>query len=106
MTSECPPRYFVVEWTTMSAPRSSGVCRYGVANVLSTTSRAPAAWAASATAAMSTMFSSGFVGDSIQTSVAPSTWADASVERSSGVTYENRYPFGSYTCENIRYVPP
>ena len=37
-TSEWPPRYFVVEWTTMSAPSSSGCWRYGVANVLSTTS--------------------------------------------------------------------
>ena len=74
----------------MSAPRSSGVWRYGVANVLSTTSRAPAAWAASATAAMSTTFRSGFVGDSIQTSRAPSTWAGAAVESSSGVTYVNR----------------
>ena len=61
-TSEWPPRYFVVEWRTMSAPRSSGVWRYGVANVLSTTSSAPAARAAAATAAMSTTFSSGFVG--------------------------------------------
>src|SRR5690606_40265690 len=33
-TSEWPPRYLVVECTTTSAPSSSGVCRYGVANVL------------------------------------------------------------------------
>ena len=66
-TSEWPPRYFVVEWTTTSAPSSSGRCRYGVANVLSTTSIAPTSCAASAAARMSTMFSSGFVGDSIQT---------------------------------------
>ena len=39
----------------------------GVANVLSTTTSAPTAWAASATAAMSIMFSSGFDGDSSQT---------------------------------------
>ena len=52
----------------MSAPRASGVCRNGVANVLSTTSSAPAAFAAAATAAMSTMLSSGLVGVSIQTS--------------------------------------
>ena len=26
-TSEWPPMYFVVEWTTMSAPSSSGCCR-------------------------------------------------------------------------------
>ena len=46
-TSEWPPRYLVVEWTTMSAPSSSGRCRYGVAKVLSTTTSAPTAWAAS-----------------------------------------------------------
>ena len=63
MTSECPPRYFVVEWTTMSAPSSSGCCRYGVAKVLSTTTSAPTACAASAAAAMSITFRSGFVGD-------------------------------------------
>ena len=53
MTSEWPPRYFVVEWTTMSAPSSSGSWRYGVANVLSTTTSAPAACAASAALRMS-----------------------------------------------------
>ena len=66
-TSEWPPMYFVVEWRTMSAPRSSGFWRNGVANVLSTTSSAPAASAAAATAGMSTRFRSGFVGVSIQT---------------------------------------
>ncbi len=74
----------------MSAPRSSGVWRYGVAKVLSTTSSAPAAFAAAATAAMSTMLRSGLVGDSIQTSRAPETCAAASEESSSGVRYENR----------------
>jgi hypothetical protein len=34
--------YFVVECTTTSAPRASGCWRYGEANVLSTTSTAPA----------------------------------------------------------------
>ena len=67
ITSEWPPRYFVVEWTTMSAPSSSGRWRYGVANVLSTTTRAPAACAASAASRMSTTFRSGFVGVSSQT---------------------------------------
>jgi hypothetical protein len=67
MTSEWPPRYFVVEWTTMSAPSSSGRWRYGVAKVLSTTTSAPTACAASAAAAMSITFRSGFVGDSSQT---------------------------------------
>ena len=43
-TSEWPPRYFVVECTTKSAPSSSGRWLTGVANVLSTAtsaSRAP-----------------------------------------------------------------
>jgi hypothetical protein len=75
-TSECPPRYFVVEWTTTSAPSSSGRCRYGVANVLSTTRSAPAACAASAAAAMSTTLSIGFDGVSIQTiRVESSRWS-------------------------------
>ena len=41
--------YLVVECTTTSAPRASGCCRYGLAKVLSTTSRAPAPCAISAT---------------------------------------------------------
>ncbi len=36
-----PPRYFVAECTTMSAPHSSGRMRYGVAMVLSTIERDP-----------------------------------------------------------------
>ena len=59
--------YLVVECTTMSAPSSSGCCRYGLANVLSTTSSPSTACAASAIARMSSTFSSGFVGVSIQT---------------------------------------
>ena len=52
---------------TTSAPSASGCWRYGVANVLSTTTRASRACASSATAAMSTIDSVGLVGDSIQT---------------------------------------
>jgi len=89
-TSECPPRYFVVEWSTMSAPRSSGFCRNGVAKVLSTTSSAPAAFAAAATPAMSTRFRSGFVGVSIQTSRASATCASGSALSASGVAYVKR----------------
>ncbi len=37
-----PPRYFVAECTTMSAPCSNGRMRYGVAMVLSTTRGTPA----------------------------------------------------------------
>ena len=66
-TSLCPPAYFVVLWTTTSAPRAMGVWRYGLAKVLSTTSRAPASCATSARASMSAMPRSGFVGVSTHT---------------------------------------
>ncbi len=48
-----PPRNFVAECTTMSAPHSIGRHRYGVANVLSTTSGTPIPWAIAATASRS-----------------------------------------------------
>ena len=48
-----PPRNFVAEWMTMSAPCSSGRHRYGVASVESTTSGTPASCATSASASRS-----------------------------------------------------
>ena len=60
--------YLVVECTTMSAPRASGVCRYGEAKVLSTTRRAPASCATLARASMSVIFIIGFDGVSTHTS--------------------------------------
>ena len=42
VTSSWPPRYFVAEWTTMSAPCSIGRHSTGVAKVLSTTQVSPA----------------------------------------------------------------
>ena len=64
-----------------SAPSVSGCWRYGVANVLSTTTMAPTACAASAAAWMSTRFSSGFVGDSSQTSFVRSSTCSARLAR-------------------------
>ena len=52
MTVPWPPIHFVAEWMTMSAPCSIGRARSG-ANVLSTMSGTPAAWATAATAGMS-----------------------------------------------------
>ena len=69
--------YFVVECSTTSAPSFSGCWRYGVAKVLSTTTIAPTACAASAAARRSTMLSSGFVGDSSQTSFVSSVTCSA-----------------------------
>ncbi len=66
--SEWPFRYFVVEWTTASQPRASGLWKNGVANVLSTTTRifapirAPSARARSASAFRSEISIVGFVG--------------------------------------------
>ena len=59
--------YFVVECRTRSAPCASGFCRYGLANVLSTTASAFPLCAISESAAMSTTFIVGFDGDSIHT---------------------------------------
>ena len=67
VTSQWPPKYFVVACMTRSAPRSSGRCTIG-AQVLSQTQIAPAACAISASAARSVIFSSGFEGVSTQTS--------------------------------------
>ena len=82
-TSEWPPRYFVVECTTRSAPSESGCWRYGVANVLSTASSAPAACAASAARRMSTTLRSGFDGVSTQTSRTSSPRCEASLSSNS-----------------------
>ena len=87
----------------MSAPSSTGRCRYEDAKVLSTTSSAPTACAASAAAWMSTTFSSGLVGVSIHTSrVSASRCAARSVLQVSASRYSKRTPRGSYTFENSR----
>ena len=50
----CPPMNFVAECTTISAPYSIGRTRYGVANVLSTTSGILCSCAIFATVSIST----------------------------------------------------
>ena len=69
-----PPRHLpwpsiclVAEYTTMSAPSSSGFCSNGVANTLSTMTLAPALWASAETALISTMSRPGFDGVSTKT---------------------------------------
>src|SRR5882757_3925684 len=66
--SQCPPRYLVAEWTTISAPRERGCCKAGEANVLSTQRRQWLAFAILAMASMSDTFKVGLVGVSIQIS--------------------------------------
>src|SRR5437867_6537208 len=60
-TSQCPPKYFVVECRIRSAPRSNGRCNTG-AQVLSQIKSAPASCTISATAARSTTFNNGLDG--------------------------------------------
>ena len=81
-TSEWPPRYFVAECVTKSAPNPMGCCRYGEANVLSTTSQAPASWVILATASRSTTRRSGLVGVSTQTTRVSSRTAFFTASRS------------------------
>jgi hypothetical protein len=68
-TSEWPLSTLVAACMTTSAPRLSGRVWIGEAVVESTASRAPAACAISAAAAMSVMVQSGLEGVSIQTSL-------------------------------------
>ena len=56
----CPPINFVAECITISAPCSIGRTRYGVANVLSTTSAMPCLCAIFATASISGISLFGF----------------------------------------------
>ena len=69
--SLCPPMNFVPLCNTMAAPCSSGRCSSGVANVESTTIRAPASRHAAAIAGRSATSSVGFVGVSTHTTSAP-----------------------------------
>ena len=62
ITRPCPSKYLVADCMTTSAPSASGFCRAGVQKQLSTTSRAPALCAISASAAMSQTSVSGLVG--------------------------------------------
>src|SRR5690349_2709626 len=53
IASEWPTMYLVAAWMTMSTPWRSGFWNSGVAQVLSSTTSAPAAWAAAAMAGTS-----------------------------------------------------
>ena len=84
-TSEWPPRYFVVECTTMSAPSVERLLQVRAWRTCCRRRRArPPACAIAATASMSTILSSGLVGVSIQTSVGRLGWSAASTTRQVG----------------------
>ena len=90
----------------MSAPSVSGCCRYGVANVLSTTTSAPCAWAIAATASMSMHVSSGLVGVSSHTIAVSSGQSAASASTSVRSTAVHGKPSGCHTLAISRNVPP
>ena len=78
-----------------------------MANVLSTTTSAPAAWASSAIAAMSAMASSGLVGVSIQTAVvSPGRMARSTAARSLIGAGSATTPQRRCTLSSSRNVPP
>ena len=81
-----PPMNFVAEWTTMSAPHSSGRTRYGVAKVLSTTSGMPALWATAATASMSIRLLLGLPSVSMNMALVLSVMAASKLPSISGST--------------------
>jgi hypothetical protein len=72
-----PPRNFVAEWMTTSAPCSIGRHRYGVAVVESTTSGIPASRATSARPATSAISPEGFATTSANRSLVRSVIAAA-----------------------------
>src|SRR5207249_683433 len=95
--------YFLLECTTASAPSASGCCRYGVANVLSTTTRAERAWAMSQTAATATMESIGFVGVSTHTRRVSSRHSRsiASIFRNSTAAQPTPQPPAAHSARDI-----
>ena len=76
----------VPEYTTTSAPSGKPCCRIGVAKTLSSTTFAPAAWASSQTAAMSTSDCIGFDGVSKNTACVGTDSASSHCARSSPST--------------------
>src|SRR3712207_6676527 len=98
--SEWPPRYFVVECTTASAPSSSGRWWTGVANVLSTATSAFCL--RSMIPARSMTLSVGFVGVSTQISAVSSRTARATASRSRWSTMSYSSPKRASTLSTRR----
>src|SRR5438552_9922274 len=98
--------YLVALCTTASAPRCSGCCRYGVANVLSTQTIAPWLCATSLTASMSTKRSSGLVGDSSHTIRVCGVIAFSTASTSEASTGLKVKPKRFNTLSKSRNVPP
>jgi len=98
--------YLVVECTTTSAPNAIGCCSAGERKVLSTTTRAPAAWDASITKRRSVTRSNGLDGVSIQTTAGPNASASASARGEVRSTVVNSNAPFSASALNSRQLPP
>ena len=97
-----PPRNFVAECTTMSAPKSFARCRYGVATVLSITSGTPARWATAATARTSSTCAIGLVIDSAKNARVSGRTAAAQASASSWSTNVTSMPqSANVSCEQV-----
>jgi hypothetical protein len=100
--SECPDRNLVTLCTTTSAPSSSGRWRRGVAKVLSTTAGTPARWAPSHSPFRSAIVISGFVGDSIHSSDAPSQHLKVASVSAMSTSRHPRRPLATASSRKLR----
>ena len=101
-----PPIHLVIECMTRSAPRSSGRHRYGVANVLSTSSGMPASCAIPASAGMSSTSRPGLPIVSPITSRVLGRSAARKPSRSRGLTKVVVMPKRGSVCASRLIVPP
>ena len=90
----------------MSAPRAMGCCSTGVANVLSTTTRKPAARPMAAHAAISVTFSSGLDGVSSQSNRVSGRMASFTAARLPVSTNVKSTPNFAKSFTKIRHAPP
>ena len=96
----------VAECTTISAPCSIGLKRYGVPKVLSTINGILCLCAISATASISIIFEFGFPKVSIYTAFVFSLITFSKLLTSSGSTKVVVIPYDSKVCARRLYEPP
>ena len=101
-----PLRYFVVLCTTRSAPNSIGRWMYGLAKVLSTTSRRSWRCASAAAAARSVRRMTGLVGVSTNSMRVAEVIACSTSSRFAVSTYEKEMAARVSTLSKSRNVPP
>ena len=97
---------FVAECTTMSAPNSIGLSKYGVAKVLSTIRGMPCEWAIVATLSISVIFELGLPKVSRNRSFVFSLMAFSKFSGLLGSTNVVSTPDAGNVCANKLYVPP